>query len=170
EVTNHTNGTLFLERQLLCLMGEDLNLESAATILLHITQIPKLPLIAKEAICAVAFILGHVLSSKLAADLQNQLQASLVDSVTKHVIVALSPHFAQLQGSAEDLQDKIVALAKLQKDTEVKEVIAQGLLSASMDCTEEEADGLLNSLKNIKNIINILTPSLESTQSQINAL
>ncbi|KAF8835915.1 hypothetical protein BDN67DRAFT_1015116 [Paxillus ammoniavirescens] len=99
--------------------------------------IPKLPLIAKEAICAVAFILEHVSSSKLAANLQNQLQASLVNSVTKHVIVALSPHFAQLHGSAEDLQDKVAALEKLWKDTEVKEVIAQGLLSASMDRTEK---------------------------------
>ncbi|KAF8835424.1 hypothetical protein BDN67DRAFT_984634 [Paxillus ammoniavirescens] len=151
-------------------MGEDFTLASAAIILLHITQIPKLPLIAKEAIRAVAFILEHVSSSKLAANLQNQLQASLVDSVTKHVIVALSPHFTQLHGSAEDLQDKVAALEKLWKDTEAKEVIAQGLLSTSMDHTEEAADGLLNSLKDIKNIIDILTPSLESTQSQINAL
>ncbi|KIK74968.1 hypothetical protein PAXRUDRAFT_19387 [Paxillus rubicundulus Ve08.2h10] len=113
-------------------MGKDFTLESAAIILLHITQIPKLHLIAKEAIHAVAFTLEHVSSSKLATDLQNQLQASLVNSVTKHVIVTLSPHPAQLQ-----------------KETEVKEVIAQGLLSTSMNCTEEAADRLLNSLEDI---------------------
>ncbi|KIK79515.1 hypothetical protein PAXRUDRAFT_161152, partial [Paxillus rubicundulus Ve08.2h10] len=167
---NHTNSTLFLERQLLCLVGEDITLKSAATVLLHITQISKLPFIAKEAIHAVTFILEYVSSSKLAADLQNQPQASLVDSVTEHVIVTLSPHITQLQGSAEDLHNKVAALEKLQKDTEVKEVITQGLLSTSMDHTEEVADRLLNSPEDIKNIVNVLTPSLKSTQSQINAL
>ncbi|KIK78060.1 hypothetical protein PAXRUDRAFT_17089 [Paxillus rubicundulus Ve08.2h10] len=170
EVTNHTNGANFLERQLLCITGKDFTTDSITTILLHITQIPKLPLTAKEAIRTVAFILDHASSSKIADDIQNKLQASLVDSVSKHVTSALSPHIAQLLRTTEDFKNKLATIEKLRKDIEVKEVITQGILGASLECMEEAADGVLNNLEDVKNIIDTLTPSLESTQTKVNAL
>ncbi|KIK78007.1 hypothetical protein PAXRUDRAFT_87937, partial [Paxillus rubicundulus Ve08.2h10] len=160
----------FLERQLLCITGKDFTADSIATILLHITQIPKLPLTAKEAIRAVAFILDHASSSEIADDIQNKLQASLVDLVSKHVIATLSPHIAQLLGTIEEFKNKLTAIEKLRKDIEVKEVITQGILGASLECTEEVADGVLNSLEDIKNIVDTLTPLLESTQTKVNTL
>ncbi|KIK82249.1 hypothetical protein PAXRUDRAFT_27641 [Paxillus rubicundulus Ve08.2h10] len=64
----------------------------------------------------------------------------------------------------------VEALEKLRLDTETKDMIAQGALKATLDQMEEAADGIMNNFKDVKNVVNLLTPSLKSMQTRINAL
>ncbi|KAG6376678.1 hypothetical protein JVT61DRAFT_1685 [Boletus reticuloceps] len=81
EVKDANNGAAYLEKTLLCLVGQPFTIEHLATILLHIMQIKSIPLPAIEAIRAVAFLLEHKAITQTANAVAAQLREDLSDQV-----------------------------------------------------------------------------------------
>ncbi|KAF8136200.1 hypothetical protein EV363DRAFT_1158502, partial [Boletus edulis] len=81
EVKDADSGAAYLEKTLLCLVGQPFTIKHLATILFHVTQIKSVPLPAIEAIRAVAFLLeceaitqtANTIMTYIREDLSNQV-------------------------------------------------------------------------------------------------
>ncbi|KIK95903.1 hypothetical protein PAXRUDRAFT_139684, partial [Paxillus rubicundulus Ve08.2h10] len=155
-------GQEYLNEKLLTVVGESFTLGKMATMLLHISQIEKTPLTAAEAIRAIAFIIEEAEESRTLTEISNKVMETMSEKVASQVITALAPHVANMLQALDLLGTRINEIDQLQ--TTLSSNWNTQLAEASLQRTEEAADAILSSLEDIKNIVALLTPSLDSTQ------
>ena len=91
EVKDAVSGQKYLERTALAITGKPYTTDCIAEILLHITQLPGIPLPAITATRAIAFILEDLATNETA------------EAVAKLVITAISPQIAKLHDTEQVL-------------------------------------------------------------------
>ncbi|OJA20797.1 hypothetical protein AZE42_13677, partial [Rhizopogon vesiculosus] len=150
EVKDAVSGRRYLERTAIAIDGKPYTTNELSGILLHITQLKSVPLSAQTAIRAVAFILEEHASIEIAS------------TIAKHVIEAISPHIANIQSTSAALASTSNSLALT--NTPAVDLEAK-LISLNDTATriEDAADGVFSSTEDIKNAIEILSPSLDKT-------
>ncbi|KAI5981263.1 hypothetical protein EDD15DRAFT_2204186 [Pisolithus albus] len=203
-VTDHASGLRYLVKRELLPEGARPTTSNLSTALLFIAQLPHLPAPALDGIRAVAYLLDTVETDSLTAEIQNTLQQTLSESVTKHVVASISPHVASLQDSVTKLHPDAPnsqqtspthadnqALAALLPDVkathesvnQLKEKLSildslhQYLATTTpSDLTTplEQIESMVNTvnlgLTDVNMSIDVLLPSLNATQSQVNSL
>ena len=89
DVINAAGGAAFLEKSLLAVVGEPLTLEWLATVLFHITQIPKIPKPAMEAIWAIAFLLEEKVNVEMATAVTEQITKDLPNEIATCIVATI---------------------------------------------------------------------------------
>ncbi|KAF9231099.1 hypothetical protein BU15DRAFT_82830 [Melanogaster broomeanus] len=139
--------------------------------LFHISQISKIPLAAVEAIRAVAFLLEEEATFKIALAVTSYISEQASKEIASQVITAISPHIANLFQTAEMMAENIEGTKQIQQAiSDAQELEKTPTMSFHIDRVEDAADAVLSSLEDIKNIITLLSPSLDATQTCINNL
>ncbi|KIK20585.1 hypothetical protein PISMIDRAFT_105479, partial [Pisolithus microcarpus 441] len=106
-ITDYATSLRHLLRKGVLQPGTEPTTDTLSTALFQIAQFPNVPASAIDGIRAVAFLLEKVDATALSLDIQNTLRTSLPETITNHVIAALSPHIASLQDSALALKHPI---------------------------------------------------------------
>jgi uncharacterized phage infection (PIP) family protein YhgE len=157
EVKDAVSGRKYLERTAIAISGIPYTTNVLSGILLHITQLKSVPLPAQTAIRAVAFILEEHALDETASKIATQ------------IIEAISPHIATIQATSEALTSSSIALTNT--DTpHANNASTLASLKATATRIEDAADGVYSSIKDVKNTIELLSPSLNTTQHQLNTL
>ncbi|KAG1800741.1 uncharacterized protein HD556DRAFT_1438742 [Suillus plorans] len=95
---------------------------------------------------------------------------SLTNTLTAHVIAAISPQVAAVLSASELIKIRAEELAQMKLMLEDSQNIPNAASEAAM-LTEYAVDAVLSSISNVKkNAIELLTPSLSTTQLSINQL
>jgi hypothetical protein len=152
EVKDAVSGRKYLERTAIAISGKPYTTDELSGILMHITQLKSVPLSAQTAIRAVAFILDEHASIETA------------NTIAKHILGVISPHIATIQATSEALSTTSISLTNANTRADFT------TLKATASRIENVADGVLSSIKDVKNAIEILSPSLDSTQHQLNSI
>ncbi|KAN0094967.1 hypothetical protein V8E55_003254 [Tylopilus felleus] len=113
QVKDAESGAAYLEKTLLSLVGHSFTIEHLATVLLHITQLNGVPLLAVEAIRAVAFLLEREAITRIAEAVATQIKTELSKEVASHVITAISPHVVNFLNANKLLNNCIGSLDAL---------------------------------------------------------
>ncbi|KIK81437.1 hypothetical protein PAXRUDRAFT_35874 [Paxillus rubicundulus Ve08.2h10] len=118
EVENYTvkdaeSGLKYLESKLLCIVGEPINSEHLMTTLFNISQLKNISRPAIEAIRAITYLIGEQEASKVAITISEQVKEIISGEVTSQVVIAISPHMANLLQMAEQMETNTKELEKL---------------------------------------------------------
>ncbi|KAN0086066.1 hypothetical protein V8E55_007200 [Tylopilus felleus] len=154
-------------RKLICRVGHPFTISHLAKSLVHISQLEKVSRPAVEAIRVVAFLLQDHAASELATLVLDQIKMTAA-KVSNHVITVISPHVANILHSAELLHNNIDKINHTEKT--IIDSLTPAALEAFVGRAEEAADAIFSGINNVKNTIELLTPSLDSTQNCINSV
>ncbi|KAG1845002.1 hypothetical protein F4604DRAFT_1937248 [Suillus subluteus] len=180
EVKNKESGITFLEKSPFRQIGEPMSNESLVLTILYITQYTGIPCIAIEGLRAVALILEdsikarpevtpsiQQLTDSISTSLSAQLVADLSNTLSSHVIVAISPQVATILTASETLKSNIDKIAKFNAAIEVNLKEDNTSVSAAATHAELVADAVLSSITNVKNTLESLTPPPSAVQSAL---
>ncbi|KAG0697873.1 hypothetical protein DFH29DRAFT_1020624 [Suillus ampliporus] len=169
-VTNAESAKKYLASTLLSQADEPHTTLHLTAILFQITQMKSVPLPALTAIRLVAFLLKKHTASKIAKLVAQQITESLSTHLVNNVIAAISPQVATILTTSESLKEMLDQTEQIRKKTEWEKDEKEGNLNTTADRLEEAADALYASIEDCHNTCKLLTPSLETTQNQLNTL
>ncbi|KAI6001327.1 hypothetical protein EDD15DRAFT_2516474 [Pisolithus albus] len=106
-VTDHATGLRYLLKKEIHPAGIDPTVGSLTTALFLVAQLPNVPASAIDGVRAVAFLLEKVGATKLMTEIENTLRTTLSETITNHVVAAISPHIASIQDSALTLKQTV---------------------------------------------------------------
>ncbi|KIJ11401.1 hypothetical protein PAXINDRAFT_157320 [Paxillus involutus ATCC 200175] len=167
KVQDAKSGAAYLNKSLLSVVGESFTIEHLATMLFHISQMDTIPLMAIEAIRAVAFLLEDDAASQIAAIMTAHITDLASKEIASQVITAIAPHVLK---TSESLHENVEEIKQLQTSISSNSNPNAINIQVSIERVEEATDAILSSLEDVKNVVTLLNPSLEATQNCINSL
>ena len=168
QVKDAESGAAYLEKTLLSLVGHSFTIEHLATVLLHIMQLNGVPLLAVEAIRAVAFLLEREAITRIAEAIATQIKTELSKEVASHVITTISPHVVNFLNANKLLNNCIGSLDALH--TSAANNLNGETMTTMADRVTSAVDTVTMGVSTVKDAMDQLTPSLAATQSSINLL
>ncbi|KAG1735901.1 uncharacterized protein EDB91DRAFT_1083531 [Suillus paluster] len=180
EVKDKESSTTFLEKSPFRQIGETMSNESLILTILHITQYTGIPRIVIEGLRVVAILLEDGLKTRqeatlttqqltdsISAAISTQLVLDLSNTLSSHVIAAISPQIASILMASETLKSNVNKIAKFKTiiETNLKEDNTSA--SAAANRAELAADAVLSSITDVKSAIESLTtPPPSAIQSK----
>ncbi|KIK20055.1 hypothetical protein PISMIDRAFT_106477, partial [Pisolithus microcarpus 441] len=167
------------------LVGELPTLSNLTTVLHLVTQLLHVPASAIDGIRAVAYLLDHVKTTSFKAEFRSTVLPSLSETVANHVVASISLHIASLQDSIiaallPDITSTRDSVNLLEGKLNILDTLHQHLATNGTDgsCVDlttlervKNAVDLVNlSLTDVNMSIDVLLPSLNAMQSQVNSL
>ncbi|KAG1864430.1 hypothetical protein F4604DRAFT_1683425 [Suillus subluteus] len=172
EVKNKESSITYLEKSPFRQIGEPISNESLVLTILHITQYTGIPRVAIEGLRAVALLLEDGLKTRsetapsiqqitdsLSASLSAQLVLDLSNTLSSHVIAAISPQVATILTASETLKSNVDEIAKFKTIIEANLKEDSTSTSAAANRAELAADAVLSSITDVKSAIESLTTS-----------
>jgi hypothetical protein len=104
-VNNKEDRVSYLTRHLLSTPDRPLDLHNISATLRQITHLPAMPLPAKEAIRAIAFILNDHAASEIVVSIISHIVTPATKQIAKEVIKATTPHIANLLHTSQSISD-----------------------------------------------------------------
>ncbi|KAG3230002.1 hypothetical protein P692DRAFT_20700839, partial [Suillus brevipes Sb2] len=178
-VNDATSAHLYLKKKSLCHATEPYTINHLISVLLQITQISgSTPLPVLTAIISVIFLLKQHETDEIAEAVATQVSTSVTqnisDSITTklvdHVIATIAPQIARILTASESLEHAA------QKETEQLRKLVENRIDLDRDIDASEdritlaTDTLLCAIEDCQNSIDLVTPSLETTQQRLNTL
>ncbi|KIK47994.1 hypothetical protein CY34DRAFT_72772, partial [Suillus luteus UH-Slu-Lm8-n1] len=117
-IKNIENAEEYLNKNLLCHIDEPFTLTHLISVMFHITQLKSVPLLAIEAIRAVAYIMKKHEANEIAETITNQITNNLSPRIAEHVIAAISPQVAKILSTSENLETIIKEAERLKSAVE----------------------------------------------------
>lgn len=167
-VKDANGGAAYLEKSLLCLVGQPLTIEHLVHVLFQIMQIKSVPLPAVEAIRAVAFLLEREAITQTAEVVAAQIHTTISQEITQQVITALAPHIAKLLTTNESLNTTINSLDAIH--SKAADTLNEEAMSSAIKCLTSAVDMVVTESTVVKDTIDPLTPSLVAMQDFIKSL
>ncbi|KAG1895656.1 uncharacterized protein F5891DRAFT_1281019 [Suillus fuscotomentosus] len=178
DVKDKESSIAFLEKSPFRQPGTPISNESLLLTILYITQYTGIPRIVVEGLRATVLLLEDNLNSNanaatpniqqitesISASLSTQVAADLSSSLSAHVIAAISPHVASILTASETLKTNVDEIAKLKDILTENSKEDNGTASAAATRAEKAADAVLNSIADVKNVVESLNAPLSTTK------
>ncbi|OAX31620.1 hypothetical protein K503DRAFT_811559 [Rhizopogon vinicolor AM-OR11-026] len=170
-VTDHISAEKYLSKTLISQIDEPYTLTHLTSILLHITQISgNTPLPVITAIRVVAFIMKKHTACEIATAAAKQLMDTLSSHIVNNVIGAIAPHVANVLSTSESMTSTLEQDNRLYQSIKAEHDEKEGNTSIAVDCIEEAANNLFESIGNCQKALKTLSLSLDATQDRVNQL
>ncbi|KAG2153438.1 uncharacterized protein EDB93DRAFT_1270994 [Suillus bovinus] len=176
EVKDIESSINFLEKSPFRQSGILFSLDSLIFTILHITQHTGIPRVVIKGLRAVALHLEdsstrkstiaevdiQQITDSLSASLSNHVVSTLSSALSTHVVAAISPQVASILTTSETLKANVKEIAKLKTTLAENTTIGPGLGSEAASRAEQAAEAVLNSIMEVKTVMEGLTSPLKT--------
>jgi hypothetical protein len=133
-------------------------------------QLKSVPLLATEAIRAVAYILKKHEANEIAETITNQITNNLSPRIAEHVIAAITPQVVKILSTSESMDTTLKDVERLRTLLEREKEERRGEMTTAAEHFEEAVDALHKSMEECNKTLKSFELNLNKTQECIDEL